>query len=497
MAGSLSEAGCGINYGSPCPQNFSPGGGQPAAGLDGAVFSTNPGAAMAIQARPLKFPKNFVWGFAAAAPQIEGAAFTDGKGPSIWDTFARQPGKVKNGDNLDVACDHYHLYKKDFALMAKLGAKHYRLSLAWPRVFPTGRGAVNRKGVDFYQRLIDSMLSHGLTPWVTMFHWDLPQALEDDFGGWRDRRTADAFATYADTIVKAYGDRVKHWITLNEIICFTHMGYGNGQKAPGLRLPEQVVNQTYHTALLAHGHGVRAVREYGGKGAQVGITDNSTGTIPLSETPADIEAARRVFISNNTRVLEPIFRGRYEPAYLRAAGANAPKVEPGDLEHISRPTDFLGLNVYWADFVRAGKGGKPEQVPFPASYPAADASWLRHTPQALYWTPRFVAEIYGVKSIYITENGAGYKDPDTVHGEVSDLHRRDYLRNYLRELQRATRDGVPVKGYFLWSFMDNYEWEDGYDMRFGVVHCDFKTLKRTPKLSARWYSKVMAANAIV
>ena len=452
---------------------------------------------MPIRQRPIAFPKNFVWGFAAAAPQIEGAAFTDGKGPSVWDTFARQPGRVKNGDNLDVACDHYHLFKKDFALMAKLGAKHYRLSLAWPRIFPTGRGAVNKKGIDFYHRLIDSILENGITPWVTMFHWDLPQALEDDFGGWRDRRTADAFATYADTIVQAYGDKAKNWITLNEIDCFTQLAYGKGQKAPGLKLSQQIENQTFHTALLAHGHGVRAVREYGGKGARVGLTDVPLGTIPLSETPADIDAARKQFITNNTRVLEPLFNGRYHPDYLKSAGKDAPVFEPGDLEHISRPTDFLGLNVYWASFVRAGKGSKPEVLPFPPSYPCADTTWLKHTPQAMYWTPRFCAEIYGVKSIYITESGAGYNDASPVNGEVMDLHRRDYVRNYLRELHRSISDGVPVKGYFLWSFMDNYEWEDGYAMRFGVVHCDFKTQKRTPKLSARWYSQVMATNSII
>ena len=452
---------------------------------------------MPIHTRPLKFPKNFTWGFAAAAPQIEGAAFTDGKGPSIWDTFARQPGKVKNGDTLDIACDHYHLFKKDFALMAKLGAKSYRLSLAWPRIFPTGRGAVNQKGVDFYHRLIDAMLAQGLTPWVTMFHWDLPQALEDDFGGWRDRRTADAFATYADTIVQAYGDRVKKWITLNEITCFTRLGYGNGQKAPGLRLSEQAVNQTYHTALLAHGHGVRAVREHGGKGALVGLTDNSEVTIPLSETPADIAAARAAFVTANTRILEPIYRGRYAPEYLRAAGTDAPRFQPGDLEHISRPTDFLGLNIYTGRFVRAGKKGRPETLPFPPSYPVADATWLLHAPQSLYWGPRHVAEIYGEKAIYITENGAGYDDASPINGEVLDLHRRDYVRNYLRELHRSIGDGVPVKGYFLWSFMDNYEWEDGYQRRFGVVYCDFKTRQRTPKASALWYARVMAANALV
>lgn len=452
---------------------------------------------MAINVTPLSFPQDFVWGFAAAAPQIEGAAFTHGKGPSIWDTFARQPGAILNGDTLDTACEHYTRYEEDFALMAKLGAKHYRLSIAWPRIIPDGDGEVNLEGIEFYDRLIDSMLAHGLTPWVTMFHWDLPQSLEDRFGGWRDRRTADAFSKYANVIVKAFGDRVKNWITLNEIFCFTKLGYGLGLKAPGLKLPAKQVNQTYHHALLAHGHGVKAVREHGGAGARVGITDNSKVTIPLSETPADIAAAQAAFVSENTRVLEPIFKGRYHPDYLAEAGADAPDFEEADLAHISQPTDFLGLNIYTGVFVRAGKDGQPETLDFPKSYPVADAFWLLHAPQALYWGPRHVAEIYGVESIYITENGAGYNDEPPVGGELFDLHRRDYVRNYLRELHRSIADGVPVDGYFLWSFMDNYEWEDGYQRRFGVVYCDFETQERTPKASALWYSKVMEQNAIV
>jgi len=356
---------------------------------------------------------------------------------------------------------------------------------------------LNQKGLDFYHRLLDAMLAQGLTPWVTMFHWDLPQALEDDFGGWRDRRTAEAFAVYADTIVQAYGDRVKNWITLNEILCFTRLGYGNGQKAPGLKLPEQTVNQTFHHALLAHGRGVRAVREYGGKNARVGLTDNSEVFIPLTETPADIAAAKTQFIQANTRVLEPVFKGRYHPAFLRSAGPDAPRVQSGDLALISLPTDFLGLNIYSGQFVRSGKSGRPDVLPFPASYPAADATWLRHAPQALYWGPRLVTECYGVKTIFITENGAGYHDVPLENGEILDLHRRDYVRNCLRELHRGIMDGVPVKGYFLWSFMDNFEWEDGYRCRFGVVYTNYQTLKRTPKASALWYSQVMAANALV
>ena len=443
------------------------------------------------------FPADFTFGVAAASAQIEGAAFDDGKSASIWDTFARQPGKVHNGDTLDVACDHYHRYPEDLALMAAMGAKHYRLSIAWPRICPDGTGTVNAAGIDFYNRLIDKALELGLTPWVTMFHWDLPQALEDRFGGWRGRGTVDAFGLYADVIVKAFGDRVKHWITLNEIICFTTHGYGEGGKAPGLKLSAKVVNQTYHHAVLAHGHGVRAVRQFVGPGAVVGLTDCSDTLIPLVESEADIAAARALFVRENTRILEPIFKGRYHPDYLAAAGADAPVVAEGDLTFISQPTDFLGMNIYRGRFVRVASDGQPEILPFPPSFPRADATWLNHTPQAIYWGPRLAAEIYGVKAIHITENGAGYNDEPPVNGEVLDLHRRDYLRNYLREVQRAIDDGVPIHGYFLWSFMDNFEWADGYARRFGVVYCDFNTQVRTPKASALWYSAVMRANAIL
>lgn len=448
--------------------------------------------------RPLSFPKKFVWGFAAAAPQIEGAAFLDGKGPSIWDDFSRQPGRVKNGDTLDIACDHYHRFRADFKLMRDLGARHYRLSLAWPRIYPAGDGPLNQKGLDFYHRLFDGMEEHGLTPWVTLFHWDLPQALETRYGGWRDRRIVDDFARYADTVVRAFGPRVKNWITLNEIFCFTQLGYGSGSKAPGLRLDPGTVNQTFHHALLCHGAAVRAVREHGGRGARVGLTDNPIVTIPVTETEADIAAARVQFRRENWRVLDALGRGAYDPAYLRAAGPARPAVKRGDFDLISLPTDFLGLNLYTGHFVRAGRRGAPEKLPHPAGFPEASAQWLKITPQSLYWGPRFASEIVGTqKPLYITENGCGYIEEPLPSGEVADLHRRDLLRNYLGELRRAIGDGVPVKGYFLWSFMDNYEWEDGYAMRFGVVHCDFHTQRRTPKLSARWFSKVMEQNALV
>ena len=444
------------------------------------------------------FPSDFVWGFATSAPQIEGAGHDDGKSPSVWDHFARQPGKIHNNDNLNVACQHYRYFKEDAALMGSLGAKNYRLSIAWPRILPGGDGTVNQKGLDFYHRLFDALLENGIAPWVTMFHWDLPQVLEDRFGGWRDRRIVEAFANYADTIVKAYGDRVKNWITLNEISCFTYYAYGTGVKAPGLKLPEGIVNQTYHHALLSHGQAVRAVREHGGAGARVGLTDNTLVGVPVSETDEDIAAARAYFIEANCRTIDPIFRGHYHPDYLQSAGANAPHFQADDFALISQPTDFLGMNLYSGLFVRAAQNGaKYEVLGFPPSYPQADNTWQKIMPQVLYWGPRLAVELCGTRAIYITENGCGYDDVPSADGEVIDLHRRDLLRNYLGELHRAILDGVPVKGYFLWSFMDNFEWEDGYNRRFGAVYCNYHTFKRTPKLSARWYSKVMASNSLV
>ena len=443
------------------------------------------------------FPSSFVFGVAAAAPQIEGAASADGKGESIWDRYSRIPGKVHDGDTPELACDHYHRFDEDFALMASLGIRHYRLSLAWPRIYPNGDGALNPAGLDFYHRLFASMARHGITPWVTMFHWDLPQALEDR-GGWTSRATVDAFGRYADTVVKAFGGTVKHWITLNEIRCFTAMAYGWGSMAPGRRESDSVVNQTFHHALLCHGHGVRAVREFGGANAQVGLTDNCDVSVPVTETPADIAAAKAWFVEQNQQVLGAIHGKGYAKAFLERVGAAAPLVMPGDFELIGLPTDFLGLNIYTGTFVRAGSKGQPEALSLPPNYPRADSPWLNLMPQAIYWGPRMCQELYGQTSIYITENGCGYDDESlTQSGEILDLHRRDYLRSYLREMQRAIADGVPIDGYFCWSFIDNFEWGDGYRRRFGLVRCDFKTQQRTPKLSARYYAEVIRSRTIV
>lgn len=461
-----------------------------------AVGALNEPMTPLTKASQREFPKGFIWGVATAAPQIEGAAWEDDKGPSIWDTFCRIPGRVHNGDTLDVACDHYHRYKDDFTLMADLGVKNYRMSIAWPRIFPSGRGIRNQKGLDFYNRLIDAAQARGITPWVTMFHWDLPQGLEDD-GGWRRRPVVDAFAVYADTIVKSFGDRVKNWITLNEISCFTGQAYNGDEKAPGVREGDAVVNQTYHHALLCHGHGVRAVREHGGPGARVGLADNPIVTIPVTEAAPDITAARDSFISHNARVIDAIYRGHYHPDYLASAGAAAPIHSAKDFELISRPADFLGLNIYTGRFVRASAERKPETVPFSPNYPRADSPWLWLAPRSVYWGPRHAHEIYGVTSVIMTENGSGYDETPGCDGVVLDLNRIEYARACLQEIDRAIDDGVPVHGYFLWSFMDNFEWQDGYNRRFGIVHVDFASQKRTPKLSASWFSKVLSKNRLV
>lgn len=342
------------------------------------------------------------------------------------------------------------------------------------------------------------MEENEITPWVTLFHWDTPQALEDR-GGWRSRVTVDAFARYAELAVQAFGARVKRWVTVNEIRCFTQYSYSGGlDKAPGIRAEPQVVNQTVHHALVAHGYAMRAIREYGGRGAMAGLTDNVEVAIPFLETDEDIAAARAETVSRNLHILDPIFRGHYSQTYLDRCGKDQPKVETGDWEVISLSMDYLGLNLYTGVFVRAGTNGEPEVLPFPENYPRSEAAqWLYLLPQTLYWGPRFCQELYQPDQILIMENGVGYAETPDAKGEILDLHRREYLRSCLLELQRATAEGIAVCGYFLWSFMDNFEWTDGYSTRFGIVYNDFETQKRTAKLSAHWYSAVMGDNRIL
>jgi len=442
--------------------------------------------------RHYSFPKDFAWGVATAAAQIEGAAFEDGKGESIWDRFAQ----VRHLDAPTIACDHYHRYRDDIALLGQLGISNYRFSLAWPRIFPAGDGAPNAQGLDFYDRLIDALLGARITPWVTLYHWDLPQALEDR-GGWRVRAVPEAYAQYARLVVQKFGDRVKNWMSLNEILRFVPAGYAYGYDAPGVKEPAAVVNQIYHHTLLAHGYTVEAVRELGGRGARVGLVHNPSTPVPVTETEADIAAARAEYIAGTEQLMGPLYSGAYTPAFLAAAAADAPHVERGDLELISQKTDFLGLNIYSGQFVRSTPAGRAERVMLPAQYPKADMPWLSITPQAIYWAIRHAHEAYGVETFCITENGAAYPDCVGPQGEIDDLGRREYVRNHLISLHRAIEEGFDVRGYFLWSLLDNYEWAEGYAKRFGIVYVDYKTLKRTPKLSADWYSKVIQSNCVL
>jgi beta-glucosidase len=446
-----------------------------------------------------EFPRDFTWGVAAASAQIEGASKEAGKGESVWDRFSQTPGKIIDGTGTEPACDHYHRFEHDIALMKSLGVKNYRLSIAWPRIYPYGEGAPNEPGLDFYDRLIDALLAAGIKPWVTMFHWDLPQALEDR-GGWLNREVTRAFDGYAQTIVKRYSDRVKNWFTLNEMPCFIGLGYEIGIHAPGRKESAAQVNAGYHHALLCHGLGVRAVREWGGHGARVGLVHNPPTPIPVTETEEDIAAARMEYERLTAQLMAPVFQGGYGLSFLQSAGADRPVIEKGDMELIHAPGDFFGLNLYAGSFVRARMEGEkvvPESLPFPKGFPKGDLPWINITPQTLYWAIRHAHDVHGVKNFFISENGMAAADEMNADGEIIDLDRREYLRNYLIGLHRASQEGYSVLGYFLWTWMDNFEWAEGYSKRFGILYNDYETQTRTPKLSAQWYAKVMAENRIV
>jgi beta-glucosidase len=444
------------------------------------------------------FPDAFRWGTATSAFQIEGATKVDGRGPSIWDTFSKLPGKIRGGANADIADDHYHLYKEDVALMKALGVSTYRFSIAWPRLFPDGRGPLNEKGLAFYDRLVDELLANGIQPYATLYHWDLPQALQDR-GGWQSRDTAEAFADYAAVVAAKLGDRVGHFFTLNEMRTFVELGYGGGEFAPGLKLPRAGLYQVRHHAVLAHGLSVQAVRAHGRAGIKIGPAENITPAFPVITTQRNIHAAEIATRELNAAYLTVILEGRYTDAYLKAAGADAPRFTEADLKTISTPVDYVGLNVYGpGEFVRA-RERRPyyAEIPLPDSYPHMREDWITFGPEALYWAPLQVSKLWKVKEIYITENGTSSDDKPDAKGVVEDLDRVLYLREYLAQLLRAIRAGVPVRGYFVWSLMDNFEWLQGYSARFGLHYVDFKTLKRTPKLSASFYRKVIERNALV
>ncbi|MBI5323541.1 MAG: beta-glucosidase [Bradyrhizobium sp.] len=442
------------------------------------------------------FPKGFLWGTATSSYQVEGAVNEDGRGPSIWDRFAHTPGTISDRSTGDTASDHFHRYKEDVQLMKALGTKAYRFSIAWPRVFPEGTGSPNPKGLDFYNRLVDELLANGIAPFATLYHWDLPQALQDRFGGWTSRDTSKAFADYSAYVAARLSDRVKHFFTINECSRFVHLGHGIGADAPGLKLPQAELNQVRHHVALGHGMAVRAIRASARAGTKVGPAENAVSCIPAIETPANIRAAEMAMRELNAGYLTVILEGKYPDTYL--AGKDAPKFTAEDLRIISSPLDFVGLNVYTPDhYVIAAENERGFTLaPFPASFPHMKATWLRPGPETMYWVPRHVAKVWNVKSIYITENGTSGSDQPAADGTIYDVDRIMYLRNYLAQLQRATSEGVPVSGYFLWSLMDNFEWGDGFEQRFGLYHVDFETQRRSPKLSASFYRETIARNAV-
>lgn len=447
----------------------------------------------------MPFPPDFTWGVSAAAYQIEGAARADGKGPSVWDDFCRRPGAVWRGQTGDTACDHYHRCAEDVGLMAELGVSAYRLSVSWPRVMPNGTGSPNEAGLAFYEHLVDALLEHGIQPWITLFHWDYPQALYRR-GGWLNGDSPDWFADYARLLCERLGDRVKHWITLNEPQCFIGLGHQSGQHAPGLRLSLPDVLLAGHRALLAHGKAVQALRATSPGPCSIGYAPCSKVKCPVEDVPENRAAAREAMftmqdagIFNNAYWMDPVYLGRYPDEATDIYGCAMPAVAEGDMDIIAQPLDFFGINIYSGERFEAGPDGKPQFVEPVPGYPKTTQDFWHIVPEALYWGPRFYYERYRLP-VVITENGHQNADVISLDGRCHDPQRIDYLQRYLLELRRAADDGIPVAGYFQWTLMDNFEWAFGYAVRVGLVHTDYVTLRRTPKDSYYWYRRLIQTN---
>jgi beta-glucosidase len=435
------------------------------------------------------FPAGFVWGAATAAYQIEGAAHEDGRSESVWDRFCATPGKVRNGDSGAIACDFYHRYRDDIALMRELGLDAFRFSIAWPRVLPAGRGAVNQAGLDFYDKLVDELLGNGIAPFVTLFHWDTPQVIEDA-GGWPARDTIDAFSEYVDAVSDRLGDRVGHWITHNEPWVVSWVGHGWGHHAPG-RQSDADALATAHHLLLSHGRAVEILRR-NSPDSQVGITLNLDNPYSASESPEDVAATRWVDGLHNRWFLDPIFRGAYPEDMLAAWSEIMPEVRDGDLATIATPIDFLGVNNYTSPLVAADQNGGRSQIVRRADVDRTDMGW-EVVPEGLEDLLVRLHRDYAPPAIYVTENGAAYPDVQGHDGGVRDPERQSYLEGYVAGASRAVAQGVPLRGYFAWSLLDNFEWAWGYWKRFGLVYIDYATLERVPKGSFYWYRDFIAA----
>ncbi|MFB6396446.1 GH1 family beta-glucosidase [Polymorphospora lycopeni] len=454
------------------------------------------------------FPPDFLWGAATAAFQIEGAAAEGGRTPSIWDTFSRTPGKVLHGHTGDVACDHYHRFRDDVRLMADLGLKSYRFSVAWPRVQPGGSGPANQEGLDFYRRLVDELLENEIEPWLTLYHWDLPQPLEDA-GGWPVRDTAARFADYAALTHAALGDRVRYWTTLNEPWCSAFLGYGSGAHAPGRSDGGDAVRAAHHL-MLGHGLAVQAIRA-ARPDHDLGVTVNLYPVTPQTDAPGDLDAARRIDGLANRIFLDPILRGEYPADLIEDLRdvTGFEHVHDGDLAVIGTPLSVLGVNYYSRHVVAAPvEGAEPEpywRAPssWPGSedvrfvtrgYPVTDMDWEIDAP-GLVEILRRVHDEYPEVPLYVTENGSAFVDR-VVDGRVDDPERLAYFDAHLRACHEAIEAGVPLRGYFAWSLMDNFEWAWGYTKRFGMIHVDYDSQLRIPKSSARWYAEVIRRNGL-
>jgi beta-glucosidase len=450
-------------------------------------------------ASKITFPENFLWGAATASYQIEGAWNRHGKGESTWDRFTHTPGKIRNNDTGDVANDHYRLWKKDIGLMKKIGLQAYRFSISWPRVLPNGRGKVNQKGLDFYSKLVDGLLEANITPFVTLFHWDLPQKLEDE-GGWPLRSTAEAFVEYTDLISRTLGDRVKNWITHNEPAVVAWLGYGTGVHAPGLTDFKLSVCAAHHL-LLSHGQAVPVIQQ-NSPNSEVGITLNIGWKVPASNSYADLDLARRDDGMWFRWFADPVY-GRGYPSdvtedfkKIDALPNGFDFVQDGDMKTIAVPTDFIGLNYYSRNISRAPEEGNDPQIFFPQ--PQTPEHWTEmpweNYPDGLTGVLGRVYFNYTPLKLYITENGASYSTPPDEKGNVPDELRTNYLRTHFAAMYRAIQAGVPLAGYFVWSLMDNFEWSFGYSQRFGIIWVDYETQKRTLKDSAKWYKNVIKKN---
>jgi beta-glucosidase len=440
----------------------------------------------------IKFPEDMKWGAATASYQIEGAANEDGRGKSIWDTFCETPGKVLNGDSGEVACDSYHRTSEDVAIMKDLGIDLYRFSIAWPRIFPTGIGEVNQKGLDYYHQLVDELLANGIEPMVTLYHWDLPQALQDK-GGWDNRDTIDAFVNYAEVMFKEFSGKVKKWITFNEPWCVSFLSNYLGIHAPGNRDLQLAVNVAHHLH-VAHGRTVQKFRELGFEG-DIGFAPNTTWLEPFSNKQEDTEACRRGIGEFIEWFFEPVFKGTY-PQFLvdwfSKKGVTVPILD-GDMQDIHQPIDFVGINYYNGSVARYKENsGLFDFETIDNGFERTDIGWPIY-PQGFYKVLTYITEQYGNVPIYITENGACYND-EPVDGRVRDDRRINFLKQHLVSLQRSIESGVNIKGYISWSLMDNFEWAEGYSKRFGIVFVNYRTLERIKKDSFYWYKQTIRNN---